>query len=398
VKRCLTVVSSRPTPRRAGVAALIVLCGVACAPAETPDAAVPTLVGTIDLQIGAEAGEAAYMFGRVSGIAADAAGRIFVADAQADEIRVFDSDGVFQYAFGGAGQGPGEIDGPCCLSFGPGGLLWVRDVGNARYQGFDVRGGRSEYAASVAMRQRSPNRNAPLNFDDQGNLIDVGDRPDPDAADLFTAFTVRLHLSAEGDIVSEESFTEPDPGEGMHTVDRDSGPGQARMFFWQPFGPAPLTAHGPDRWALAVSSRYSVSLFRSGAEPLEIIRDPGAEIPLTAAERESAEARIARDLERAGLAPGQLPYGVPDAKPPLRGLFFDRERNLWVELTVADSADREAEVFDTDGRYVGRRVWPAGVNLGNGWVSGNTALGRLTDENGVVKVVRVRFSEQAGGR
>jgi hypothetical protein len=151
---------------------------------------------------------------------------------------------------------------------------------------------------------------------------------------------------------------------------------------------------------VALSSRYSVRLFRSGSDPLDIVRDPGPGIPLSAGERQRAEDFLASQLERTGVARNQLPFDIPDTKAPLQRLFFDRERNLWVELTVPDSADREADVFDPDGRYVGRRVWPAGVDLGvvGGWVSGSTALGRLTDENDVAKVVRVRFRAPMGER
>ena len=109
---------------------------------------------------------------------------------------------------------------------------------------------------------------------------------------------------------------------------------------------------------------------------------------------EDDDTALAEDLERTGAARGQLPFDIPETKPPLRALFFDRDRNLWVELTVAQSADREADAFDPDGQYVGRRVWPGNVELGSSWVSGNTALGTLTDEDGVIKVVRVRFHEQ----
>ena len=181
MKRASMAMSNQVRTRGAVLVCVLAVWGAACASAEPPDDTVPTLVGTVDLEIGAEGGEAPYLFGRVSGLAADAEGRIFVADAQADEIRVFDRDGVFAYAFGGAGQGPGELGSPCCLSFGPGGLLWVRDVGNSRYQGFDVRDGRHDYQASLTMRQRSPGLYARLDFDDQGNLIDIGARPDPDA-------------------------------------------------------------------------------------------------------------------------------------------------------------------------------------------------------------------------
>ncbi len=393
MKQHFTLMARRIAARRTAPACFLLGLIAACAPAAPPDDVPPTLVGTVDLEIGAETGEAPYLFGRVSGLAADAEGRIFVADGQADEIRVFDRDGVFQHAFGRTGQGPGEVSGPCCISFGPEGRLWVRDVGNSRYQAFDVRDGRQEYEAAIAMRQRSPNLFAPLEFDDQGNLVDIGARPEPGTA---LSLIARLHLSATGDIVSEEELVEPDPGDAMHTVDRDRDGNQVRMFLWQPFGASPLTAHGPDRWAAALSSVYSVKLHRNGSEPIEIVRDPGAEIPLSAGELERANDFLDLQLERTGVSRGQLPFDIPDTKVPLQQLSFDRERNLWVELTVAESADRKADVFDPDGRYVGRRVWPANVNLGRvaGWVSGNTALGTLTDENGVVKVVRVRFSER----
>jgi hypothetical protein len=341
------------------------------------------------LEIGADTGEAPYLFGRVSGLTADDAGRIFVADAQADEIRVFDNDGVFEYSIGRGGQGPGEFIRPCCLSFGPEGRLWVRDTGNYRYQAFTLQEGRRAFDTSMPMRHSAPGLWAPLDFDDQGNLIDVGARTDPDAAQPLV---VRLHLSPSGDIVSEESFADPDPAElGMHMVDGTIGDRRARIVIDQPYGPMHLTAHGPDRWAEAISSRYQVRLFRSESEPVDIVRDAGAEVPLSAAERERANAQLAEAVERIGAARGQLPFDVPDTKAPLRALFFDRDRNLWVELTVAQSADREADVFDPDGQYIGRRVWPGNVALGSGWVSGNTALGTLTDEDGVIKVVRVRF-------
>ena len=369
----------------------------ACSAAESPTDAVDTLVGEIDLEIGQEAGDAPYLFGRVSGLAADADGRIFVADGQADEIRVFNRDGEFVYAFGGAGQGPGELGSPCCLSFGPGGLLWVRDTGNSRYQGFDVGGGGWEYRATVAMRQRSPNLYAPLGFDSAGNLVDIGARPEPGQAQPLT---VRLHLSSGGDIVSEEIITEADPGDAMHTVERDVEGGRATMFLWQPFGPSPLTAHGSDRWATALSSEYSVTLFRDGVEPLEIVREPGPLVPLSAGELERAEDFLSRQLERTGVSRAQLPFDIPDAKAPLQQIFFDREGNLWVELTVEESADRKADVFDRDGNHVGRRIWPGRARLGtaSGWVSGDTALGTLTDENDVVKVVRITFGAQGASR
>ncbi|MXX73112.1 MAG: 6-bladed beta-propeller [Gemmatimonadetes bacterium] len=50
-------------------------------------------------------------FGEVTSIAVDADGRIYVADRQANEIRVFSPTGECVRTFGRSGEGPGECAG-----------------------------------------------------------------------------------------------------------------------------------------------------------------------------------------------------------------------------------------------------------------------------------------------
>lgn len=74
-----------------------------------------------DLVIGQADGRIEYLFGRIAGICVASDGRIVVLDQQASQLRVFDADGVFQYAFGAPGGGPGELGeavGPCILVAG----------------------------------------------------------------------------------------------------------------------------------------------------------------------------------------------------------------------------------------------------------------------------------------
>src|SRR5690606_25249983 len=105
------------------------------------DAPADVLTASVTLEIGEAGGEAAYLFGRVFGRALDADGRIYVADGQANEVRVFAPDGAHLFTFGRAGGGPGELRRPCCLAFDRAGLLWVRDAGNARYNAYRVDAG-----------------------------------------------------------------------------------------------------------------------------------------------------------------------------------------------------------------------------------------------------------------
>ncbi len=61
------------------------------------------------LSIGETIGEEAYQFGQIVSVETDAAGNVYVADFQAQEVRVFDTEGVYTHTIGSPGAGPGEI-------------------------------------------------------------------------------------------------------------------------------------------------------------------------------------------------------------------------------------------------------------------------------------------------
>jgi len=155
------------------------------------NADIETLSATVTLQIGEAEGEPAYLFGRVSGLALDAGGRIYVADGQANEVRIFAPDGTHSFSFGRAGSGPGEMRQPCCLASDRAGLLWMRDVGNARYTACRIDAGGATDVRQLRMAHSDVNYAAPLTFSADGHLIDVGHRYDP-AAEAATLF--RFHL------------------------------------------------------------------------------------------------------------------------------------------------------------------------------------------------------------
>ncbi|MBF0438882.1 MAG: SMP-30/gluconolactonase/LRE family protein [Magnetococcales bacterium] len=77
---------------------------------------------------------------RPTGMARDAArGRIYVADTQAHDIKVFDDSGKLIKKFGRSGRMPGEFNAPTHLAFAQD-RLYVADTLNARIQVFDSGG------------------------------------------------------------------------------------------------------------------------------------------------------------------------------------------------------------------------------------------------------------------
>lgn len=174
---------------------------------------------------------------------------------------------------------------------------------------------------------------------------------------------------------------------GGFTVTR---PGIA-MYFYQPYAARELIAHGPGgRWAHGLSSTYEITLH--DGDTSRVIVGSAARPALSDEERVAAQERLESDARRAGIAVRQLPYGVPDRKPPLQAIFFDEEGTLWVELSRADGEPRAAELWNGEGELIRRVQWPGDIAIATpGWVGSNSALGIRRDSLGVEHVVRLSF-------
>lgn len=71
-------------------------------------------------------------FQRATSIASDPSGQLYVVDADASTISIFDSDGEFQRSFGGPGSGDYDFDEPLDIDPTNGLLLFVADAGNGQ--------------------------------------------------------------------------------------------------------------------------------------------------------------------------------------------------------------------------------------------------------------------------
>lgn len=348
---------------------------------------VPLRHAEVDLRIGSVEGEGADLFGSVSGLELDAAGRIYVSDIQAHEIRVFREDGTHSFTIGRHGSGPGEMDSPCCLAFAPDGRLWVRDNGNARYVGFAVGQDGAEPVATARMNHGDANRHVTTTFSADGHLIDIGTRPDPSTGEPQT---VLFHLGESGEVEREVIAPRPEDPDGLvHAVPVTMGEIQMTRYFHQPYGPLHVTAYGPEgSHADAVTATYRVRWYSGDGSLLRTISDPDAVGPeLTPEQRARADSMIAGDAAMAGAS---MPFGVPDRHAVIASLHFDKSGQLWVERTTLPGDRRLADVYDPSGELVMRVSLPAGLHLMYGVLRPDLALGVMIDEFDVQYVARVR--------
>ncbi len=324
-------------------------------------------------RIGRAQGDGPDLFGNIRAVEVDAAGRLYVLEAQAREIRVFDADGGFVRRFGRAGAGPGEFENPTGLFWGPEGRLWVADPGNARYSVFDTAGVYLTAYRRPAGFFRLP---FPGGFAADGRLVDVG--LDAGSGEE-TLLALRPGAETAPDTIPLPSFR-PEQfqiPEVMTTV----VPFSPRLV-WH-FDPRGFLWHG-------ITRPYRIVQQRLGGDTLRIIDRPFESLPVAEEEKTRAIENLAWFTRQGGKADRRR---IPDEKPAWQGLFTDDRGYLWVRPTVpAEERERSFDVFDPQGRYLGRArsefaVWQYRPVV----VRGTRLYALTTDEDAVQYVVRAEI-------
>lgn len=348
---------------------------------------VPVLYAKPELRIGSVDGEDASAFGRVTGLAVDDDGRIYVADFQAHEIRAFGPDGTHLYSFAREGRGPGEVREPCCLAFAPDGLLWARDTGNGRFVSFEVTETGATFSSSHRTAHSAAGRHVTTVFDESGRLVDVGEAEDPSLGELRgTLFFLRPGGEVERRVFEPEPAN---PDELIHEVPIQVGEITFRRYFYPPFGPRHRVAFGPGGvHADVVTSRYEVRWFDDEGSLMRTVQRPEKSGPrLTAAQRSIADSMLAMDAQVANEA---MPFDVPDRHPPVRGIHFDAQGRLWVRTTALPGEPSLVDVFDHEGALAEQIVLPPDLDLTYAVLRPDRVVAIGRDEFGVEYVVVLR--------
>lgn len=291
-------------------------------------------------RIGSLQADGPDLFGQISGLQLGPAGEVYVLDGQASEIRAFGADGVFQHAFGGEGQGPGELSSASGLAFDAHGTLWTMNWANGRYSGFDPATGavRSEPLRAISFAS-FPWGGA---FEQGSRLVDIGlDRNGAQAL-----------LRLDSAFVPHDTLVLPVvPPENLVAFRRGS---LMIASLPDPFAPRPAWAVRP-RGGVIVGDGATYRLHRvtfEGDTTMTIQLDRAA-VPVSAAERDSALALFREMAESLDGVTASRKVNARATQPAHGRIFVDDQDRSWVWSMRRAGADPVWDVFDEDGRYMG---------------------------------------------
>ncbi|HEU4631729.1 MAG TPA: 6-bladed beta-propeller [Gemmatimonadaceae bacterium] len=342
-----------------------------------------------DLRIGSVMDEGPAMFGDVRSVAVDAAGRIYVLDGQAQEIRVFGPDGAYVRTIGRKGGGPGELADAVAVLMRPGRAdFWVVDYGNARYMRFDTAGRVLETVHRPFAYSSYPWRGA---LDTAGHVMEQNivhatqERPQREVL-------VRLDgAGAPVDTVDLPTF-EPEQ------LVINNAAGRPMMSRTIPFTPQQVRLIDPRGYVWsAITDRYRIAQQSFAGDTVRIVERDVQPREVTDAEADEMAARINEGADPR-LRIDRSRFGTTQRL--IWTMLLDDSHHLWVRSDAADSARRgDFDVFDPRGRYLGRA--DSDVPLFD-WIRpqviGDRLYGVVRDSLDVPFVVRARIDGRAPRR
>jgi hypothetical protein len=307
-----------------------------------PAQSVPEWRFTEELRIGSERDDPTG-FSDVRGILLDRKGNIWVVEASAQEIRIFDPTGKHLRNVGRKGQGPGEFIYADGMALAPDGLIWVHDPQNLRYSIFDQEG---KFVRQQLMPANGYSYLWSGGIDRSGHVWDriiAYDPNDPTAVRMVRAApdwskldTLRLPRCGPPRAQPEASAFKLPHG-----------------YYGVPFLPGPVYAidyDAPAAWCAPTSAEYR--LRKIGVEPrdtlVRIVRSVAA-LPVTGEEREAAIAKIKEFMKKVGDNVSLDWSRIPKNKPILQSAFVDQDGRLWVRRTSLDK-QADFDLYSAEGK------------------------------------------------
>lgn len=330
-------------------------------------------------------------FARVNGVRWLPDGGVVVADAEAQEIRIFEADGAWRATAGRKGGGPGEFEGLNGVDVLPDGSILGFDFQHRRMSHFSPNGtltgevaldtegpmfpqligrladGRALYRAGNVFGMSETASGVARNpamvmlFDSTGSLLDtVGTYPGSEAL---------VQMGGEGERRSISVMTLP----------------MGRSTRFAPLG---------DRLVVAPSDDYSLNIYRLDGTLERSVRRPFTKRPITDADIE----RYLQDMAERGnrdfvdqMRKSVMEAPRPDAMPAYGNLLVGPGQQLWVADFVPPGvkAPTRWSVFDSTGQWLGEVEMPTRFTPHQ--ITADRVLGIWLDPDDVPFVRAYRF-------
>lgn len=334
-----------------------------------------------ELSLGGPDVEGPAQFSRIQGMLVDPAGRLWIADGQSNELRIFDADGSHWRTLGGRGQGPGEFLQLQVLGLVGRERIVLWDRGNARRTVLDLE-------SAIVEANRLPTGEA---------VVPRAYGVFPDGDILAPRPTVLRAGSLEAGITLRDTLRleRLDVRTGRRTrVAVAAGPAwlwTGRQQLPLPFtinpgveveGESVLVTSGPD---------FRVRRFRDG----EVVEIYGLDRP---PRRVSAEELAAYRRFTTEYVPGERRDDYlaltdhpdrPEFLPAYSQLLVDDVGRTWALVYSPDLGESVWDVYDPDRRWLGRIAVPDGLQVME--VRGARLYGVWRDGLGTEHVRAYRF-------
>ena len=355
----------------------------------------------IEWKAAGSATDTANMLGDVGGMAIGVDGRVFVWDHVTPSIWLVSADGQSMKRVGRKGSGPGEYEEINGLVVRRDGHFVAWDAGNARLNVYSPDG--------VAVTSwRVPFANTYMSFGltaDTSNAVwQTGLTLQDGAGGSQSAY---LRWSAEG---MADTVLAPDMPRGDGIVRARSPDGTRATARNVPFATNASRAVSPYGFVIWGPGRPYTIFARASGRALRIEREF---TPVAVADDERAELRAYVEAVMRRVQPAWTWNGpeIPKDKPPYTGLTVGMDGRIWAAINVESirfepdpppatqtnplplvhyrAREQRWDVFEPDGRYVGRVAAPDKFTLYV--MRADQVWGVLRDENDVPSIVRMRI-------
>ncbi len=329
------------------------------------------------------ADEGPESFSDIRGISVDSRGRVYVLEAQEQQVRLFDSGGAFVRPVGRNGDGPGEFRGANGIAVDAADRLWVYDPRARRVTIFD---------SSGAVSATHPLQISSYAYVWPGTIDSLGRLYDQQGAQVDTTWVPFIRRSdlAAGKADTLSLPTCPAEITPPYAFRGDRGGGVIGV----PFAGDRYVRLDPRGFVWCGDTReLRLAQFHLGdSVPLREISAEVLPAPVTAAERDTAIAEIRRFGQGAGWDPDFSL--IPGTKPVVEALDFDDQGRPWVR--AATSTGWMLFVFDTSGRQLASASLPVTAPR---WfplvIRGDRLYAITTDSLDIPAVMRFRIVQSS---